>query len=70
MAVAACFAMSAAYGQAAAGGAPRPDPPGDQRYTEPGDPNSYIVGKDAVKRYLTIAEECGKATLAVAELRR
>jgi len=37
---------------------------------KPGDPNPYIVGKDAVKRYLTIAEEYGKATLAVAESRR
>ena len=36
---------------------------------KPGDPNPYIVGKDAVKRYLTVAEECGKATLAVAEAR-
>jgi metallo-beta-lactamase class B len=37
---------------------------------KPGDPNPYIVGKDTVKRYLTIAEECGKATLALAESRR
>ena len=37
---------------------------------KPGDPNPYIVGKDTVKRYLTIAQECGKATLAVAEARR
>ena len=37
---------------------------------KPGDPNPWIVGKDTVKRYLTIAEECGKATLAVAEARR
>ena len=35
-----------------------------------GDPNPWVVGKDAVKRYLTIAGECGKATLAVAEARR
>jgi metallo-beta-lactamase class B len=37
---------------------------------KPGDPNPWIVGKDTVKRYLTVAEECGKATLALAESRR
>jgi metallo-beta-lactamase class B len=31
---------------------------------KPGDPNPWIVGKDGVNRYLTVAEECGKATLA------
>jgi metallo-beta-lactamase class B len=34
------------------------------------DPNPYVVGKDMVRRYLTVAEECGKATLAVAESRQ
>lgn len=34
---------------------------------KPGDPNPYVVGKDTVKRYLTVAEECGKATLLTAE---
>jgi len=33
---------------------------------KPGDPHPYVVGKDAVKRYLTVAEECGKATLLAA----
>jgi metallo-beta-lactamase class B len=28
---------------------------------KPGDPNPYVVGKDAVQRYLTVAEECAKA---------
>jgi metallo-beta-lactamase class B len=36
---------------------------------KPGDPNPYVVGKDAVKRYLTVAEECGKATLITAQAR-
>jgi len=30
---------------------------------KPGDLNPWIIGKDAVNRYLTVAEECGKATL-------
>lgn len=34
---------------------------------KPGDPNPYLVGKDAVRRYLTVAEECGKATLLAAQ---
>lgn len=34
---------------------------------KPGEPNPYIVGKDTVKRYLTVAEECGKATLLAAQ---
>jgi len=37
---------------------------------KPGDPNPYIVGKDVVSRYLTVAEECGKATLAAARARQ
>jgi metallo-beta-lactamase class B len=28
---------------------------------KPGDPNPYVVGKDAVQRYLTVAEECARA---------
>ena len=32
---------------------------------KPGEPNPYVVGTDAVKRYMKIAEECSKA----AELR-
>ncbi|HLG99711.1 MAG TPA: MBL fold metallo-hydrolase [Bryobacteraceae bacterium] len=30
---------------------------------KPGDPNPYVIGKQAVQRYLTVAEECGKAML-------
>ena len=33
----------------------------------PGDPNPYVVGKQAVQRYLTVAEECGKAMLLAAK---
>ena len=29
----------------------------------PGDPHAYVLGKDGVRRYLTIAEECAKAGL-------
>ena len=29
-----------------------------------GDPNPYVIGKDAVQRYLTVADECAKASLA------
>jgi len=36
---------------------------------KPGEPNPYVVGKDAVKRYLTVAEECGKAALITAQAR-
>jgi metallo-beta-lactamase class B len=36
---------------------------------KPGEPNAWVVGKDAVKRYLTVAEECGKATLITAQAR-
>lgn len=31
---------------------------------KPGDPNPYVIGNDAVKRYITVAEECAKAELA------
>lgn len=34
---------------------------------KPGDPNPYLVGKAGVQRYLTVAEECGKATLVAAK---
>jgi metallo-beta-lactamase class B len=30
----------------------------------PGDPHPYVIGNDAVRRYLTIAEECAKAAQA------
>jgi metallo-beta-lactamase class B len=30
----------------------------------PGDPNPYVIGKDGVSRYLTVAEECARAELA------
>jgi len=33
----------------------------------PGDPNPYVVGKQTVQRYLTVAEECGKAMLLAAK---
>jgi metallo-beta-lactamase class B len=28
---------------------------------KPGDPHPYVIGNDAVQRYLTVAEECAKA---------
>ena len=31
---------------------------------KPGDPNPYVVGKEAVQRYLTAADECAQAGLA------
>jgi metallo-beta-lactamase class B len=31
---------------------------------KPGDPHPYVIGKDAVQRYMTIAVECAKAGLA------
>jgi len=31
---------------------------------KPGDPHPYVIGADAVKRYLRVAEECAKAALA------
>lgn len=34
---------------------------------QPGDPNPYVVGKQTVQRYLTVAEECGKAMLLQAK---
>lgn len=34
---------------------------------KPGDPNPYVMGTEAVMRYLTIAEECAKAGLAELE---
>jgi metallo-beta-lactamase class B len=34
---------------------------------KPGDPNPWIVGKETVQRYLTVAEECGKANLITAQ---
>jgi metallo-beta-lactamase class B len=37
---------------------------------KPGDPNPYIVGKATVQRYLTVAEECGKAMLLQARARQ
>ncbi len=37
---------------------------------KPGDPNPWIVGKETVQRYLTVAEECGKANLITAQLAR
>jgi metallo-beta-lactamase class B len=30
----------------------------------PGDPNPYVVGRDSVRRYLTVANECAQAALA------
>jgi metallo-beta-lactamase class B len=30
----------------------------------PGEPNPWVVGKDSVKRYLTVASECAKAALS------
>jgi metallo-beta-lactamase class B len=30
---------------------------------KPGDPNPYVIGRDSVQRYLTVADECAKATL-------
>jgi metallo-beta-lactamase class B len=31
---------------------------------KPGDPNPYVIGKDAVQRYLTVVDECAQAGLA------
>ena len=31
---------------------------------KPGQPNPYVVGKDGVKRYLTVANECAQAAVA------
>lgn len=30
----------------------------------PGDPHPYVIGNDAVKRYVTVANECAQAALA------
>ena len=30
---------------------------------KPGDPHPYVIGKDSVQRYLTVADECAKAGL-------
>lgn len=30
----------------------------------PGDPNPYVIGKEGVLRYMTVADECAKAGLA------
>lgn len=30
---------------------------------KPGEPNPYVIGKDSVRRYLTVADECAKANL-------
>ena len=34
------------------------------QYRKPGDPHPYVIGKDAVAGYLTVASECAKAVLA------
>jgi len=31
---------------------------------QPGQPHPYVVGTDAVRRYLTVANECAQAALA------
>jgi metallo-beta-lactamase class B len=31
---------------------------------QPGQPNPYVIGKDAVQRYLTVVDECAQAGLA------
>ena len=31
---------------------------------QPGDPHPYVIGTDAVGRYLTVAHECAQAALA------
>jgi metallo-beta-lactamase class B len=31
---------------------------------KPGEPNPYVIGKDAVQRYLTVVDECAQAGLA------
>jgi len=31
---------------------------------QPGDPHPYVIGRDAVQRYLTVADECAQAGLA------
>jgi metallo-beta-lactamase class B len=34
---------------------------------KPGEPNPYVIGKDAVQRYLTVVDECAQAGLARAK---
>jgi len=34
---------------------------------KPGDPNPYVIGRDSVERYLTVADECAKAGLLRAQ---
>ena len=41
-----------------------------EKNRKPGDPNPYIIGKQTVQRYLTVAEECGKAMLLEAKARQ
>ena len=31
---------------------------------KPGDPHPYVIGKDAVQRYMTVVDECAQAGLA------
>ena len=33
----------------------------------PGDPHIWVIGKEGVRRYLTVAQQCGKAYQAIAE---
>jgi metallo-beta-lactamase class B len=32
---------------------------------KPGEKHPYVVGSDVVRRYLTVANECGQAALAI-----
>jgi hypothetical protein len=32
---------------------------------KPGEKHPYVVGNDVVRRYLTVANECGQAALAI-----
>jgi len=32
---------------------------------KPGEPHPYVVGSDAVRRYLTVVDECAQAALAI-----
>jgi hypothetical protein len=34
----------------------------------PGEKHPYVVGNDVVRRYLTVANECGQAALAIVPL--
>jgi hypothetical protein len=31
---------------------------------KPGQPNPYVIGKEAVMRYMTVVDECAQAGLA------